>query len=788
MDVSNSDFLSMLSISREKANRNLEEARNYIILDLRNIAAILSSYHPLEIARMSVWEERRVRSQDSASFSRISSRLMPVLIQSVILSDLCVPSSNNRAVKSRDWQRIISLSEDVSRRLARYIDNLAIIKVNEGKVTREDVVDYREELYGQFFPETKTHEILLKEKAIAASSLEWDRPEVEKAFGTTPERLVQELYKISDSALDLIDRINADASAFKERVEEALKKEKDEDPMLSDDEAIRRVYLDKEISRENSRLTGLRDDFDMFRPEFYSDLGSAAIEKLSSEPGQIDMISLLFDEGIWSATCYPFIKLSGMYFSFVSPYLLAIYQRFSATSMHLGALISASADNALSALFGATDVVGVYTYEGKKIDVEVLSSLGEINLVSESELWQQRKKRRSREMTSRPQMGHKMLILNPDGNEELEKSDEDTFLTSLSYLLRLLDDSSLRKEFYQSLFDSAEEREESMYSDDLFDDETSSNIQEDDSLDSDELLLNDFDDDDVEEAEGDEEEKEYESYSDPSEAMMRRLSADERKKNEEIYEINHERILLELELDVDNNEYSVVDEDELDPEEADEEDEYDDPSQLDFLDLLDAYASEEESQEPDGEDVEEEELYSEAIDEMDAEEQEEKEFVKRERKVPEDNAPLSHLDEDENADESRHAGIISEISARITGEAGAFFSFLEKEDESVIDQFEKTIHQCWDKMQTDRKDKMFSVFEYDMSLILLKERSYDELKKADLMNSAGSVMYSRAKSEWNVLFLYINGNYEVEDARMIRITPSSFNPSDWKIVVNKAMS
>ena len=46
VDNSYSDFLPMLSISREKAKKNLEEAKNYITLDLRNISAILSDYHP----------------------------------------------------------------------------------------------------------------------------------------------------------------------------------------------------------------------------------------------------------------------------------------------------------------------------------------------------------------------------------------------------------------------------------------------------------------------------------------------------------------------------------------------------------------------------------------------------------------------------------------------------------------------------------------------------------------------------------------------------------------------
>ena len=98
MDNNNSDFLPMLSISKEKAHKNLEDAKNYITIDLKNIASILSQYHPLEIARLSVWESRKVESQSKDSFVKSTYRLLPILIQSVLVSNLFVPSSNNRDV------------------------------------------------------------------------------------------------------------------------------------------------------------------------------------------------------------------------------------------------------------------------------------------------------------------------------------------------------------------------------------------------------------------------------------------------------------------------------------------------------------------------------------------------------------------------------------------------------------------------------------------------------------------------------------------------------------------
>lgn len=937
VDTNNSDFLPMLSISREKAVKNLEEAKNYITLDLKNIASILSSYHPLEIARMSVWEARRVERQSKDLETKSIYRLLPILIQSVLVSDLFFASSNNRDVRSRDWQRVLSLAEDVARKLSRYIDNLVIINLSDGRVSREDIMDYRAALYEQFFPSEKTHDIIRREKAVATSSFEWDGDAVEKTFSVSPERLVKDLFDISDSSLDVIDKLVDDIASFKEEVEKRVEKVRSSDPSLSEDGAMHMVYRDSDIRAENARLSGMRDDFDLFRPEFLSSITNETMDRLSSELGKVDMLSLLFDEGLWSATCYPFIKLSGMYFTFVARYLLAIYQRFSFTTMHLGSRVSASADNALSSLFTATDVVGVYSFNGRKVDVEVLSSLGEINLVSEPELWQQRMKRRSSEMEAKPQLGHTMLIVNPDGEEEIERLGDDIFLTSVLYLLKIRDDNNLRQPFYDMLFGplNAELPDDAPFEDDVFEDEDAFTVEEMDAV-NDDLVLDELEEEDDYLNEGDDEEDDLESYSDPYEAVRKEPSEEERLLNERMYESNHERILSELEKDVENSEYQVVDEDEIESDEDQDNpvDDYEDPDQLNFLDLLDDYDTDEEDQleekeetelvEADGleedDEVDEEalpssddvndkksvsgildlsdfddedpaeELYSQAIDEMeqaaeaDEEEREEadppsesvlleeekKENVLKaieesptamkedrglEKKNEDPDPSVSSLDdedilldedekdaedeyldliaEDEESevneedlpeleelsspeandhgfenfskdgdivleyddgtdddneeavlDPSRYSKTIIDIARKVEGDASSLFSFLEKEDASVIDYFDAVIRQSWEKQAEDGRDKMFSVFEYDMSLLLSKGRIYDDLRLQELMNNAGAVMYSQGKSRWNALLIYINKDYEVESAKMIVLTKESFSPSNWKIVTN----
>ena len=1073
MHSNNSEFMSMLSVSRAKAEKNLEEAKNYIIMDLRGIRDILSSYHPLEIAKMSVWEARKGEKNTKDPFAKASFRLLPILIQSVLLSKEYVPSSNNRDVKNKDWQRILSLSQDVSRKLSRYIDSLVLIRMNDGLVTREDILDYRSELYEQYFPSEKTMDIINAERSIAEASFISDRSLVEKTFSVSPETLVKDLYEISSKALTAIDKLKDDSQKFKETVEERIKEIKEGDPSISDDGAMREAYKNAAIRDEGERIRGLRDDFDLFRPEFYSNITKETMDALSSECGKVDTVALLFEQGLWSATCYPFIKLSGMHFTFVARYLLAIYQRFSYTSMHIGYMVTSSAESALSFLFTATDIVGVYSFNGRKIDVTILSSLTEINLVSESELWQQRMKRRSSEMEEKPLPGHIMLIVNPDGEEEIEKLGDDRFLTSVLHLLKIKDDNNLRHDFYEMLLGPNSELSDTVdpLEREIFEDDESVS-QEEVETDPDVLMMDGFDDDeyamDVDKAEEDEDD-----YTDPMSVSRFVPSLTEIIENEKIYEDTHETILKELEKDVDNSQYRVVDEDELvaDEDDADTDDGEDDPDQLDFLDLLDDYDAEDDKKEDnddllpsvnedldllDAEDLfdevleeedeederteeekeaidplsenelrkeddkeheireidekieEEEESAEEELNETEAsdeqsmlfklrdledddelkeifsdkEENDESSFVllrdeksnddismedeseddnlsddvedleetesdvrnffeddeeldssdieddedgmsddftldedlqneeenaddypfdeteeneedldeaedgftskdeeeiedhlEEDNEAPEENGSYSQgeinvlyeSDEEENAEDSslgeteeseedldeaedgftskdeegiedrleedneaqeengsysqdeinalyegdkeenvaRHSDdsivleyeenkfdsskfskIIQQILENVEGDATPFYEFLEKEDESVISYFENVIHQSWLKQMEDGKDKMFSVFEYDMSILLSKGKIYDDLRLAELMNNAGAVMYSQGKSEWHALILHIAKDFSVDSAKIVTINRESFSPSNWKIVTN----
>ena len=144
--------------------------------------------------------------------------------------------------------------------------------------------------------------------------------------------------------------------------------------------------------------------------------------------------------------------------------------------------------------------------------------------------------------------------------------------------------------------------------------------------------------------------------------------------------------------------------------------------------------------------------------------------------------PVAEEEEEEEDDDLPVLdGILRDISAGISSK-GPFMRFLTVADSEMLDYLSRVIHTSWEKQQADGKDKMFSVFDYSISVILASPNAVrDELRKEALLNNAGAVMYSRRKEEWNALVLVINDSYELEDVFETVITPSSFSPSNWKI-------
>ena len=950
------DLSSLSAMTKEKAGKNMEEAQNYIALDLGNIAKCIRPYHPLEVLKMAAWEERRLmHSRAKDPESQLMAHLLPVLLQSVVQStifDVSDGMSSNRAIKQKDWNRLLSLTEDTVRRILRYIDAYTVFTIRSGRISEENGEEYRNTIFSQLFPPAESEDSILRSVYVWYGSIASESAKCRELFGVDPETLANGLYKVSIQGLTGIDKLTEDISVYKAEMMLIMAQKRSDERYASKSEDELRDIIVHEEGWEGrvSRLAGQRDDFDLFRPEFAADLPGKAYETLSVYPGTLDIMEYL-KKGIWPATVFPFLRFGSMYYSFVSSHILFYGERILAENASLYLTDTEAAYNACSMIFTNTGVPDVYSFDGNKIDIHVISSLTEVNAFLSPEFYEDRLRRRQDDMLAKPQPGHKLLFVDPDGFSDLQKISDGIFLVSAYHLFKAVRDKETRTSLLRDIFgtlDLGEADEETKFfeaaEEDLLDYSAEGDEPLDDSV-SDEYEYDEQDDDEkartLEEKEKELEEDMPAEYDLSSRSDEIRALQDKYELTEDIIEKDEEqeREADEYERELDDDDYLYDDQEsdeDLDDaeseaeeiyDEAEKDDEYDnqatqdDPDQLSFLDELlseteseiDAeeeeslymkeadeaeefsrtdsekmpsdeieMASEEDeaddplrddvpldiqipiydvsetpevvlpvpfddtlpsqvsgvvSDEPAEEDVQvesfqeesgpcnlQDESFQEDVESSDSpdpkdvaeavpegteaedlgEEESETEEITTEslidkgivRKVETEDGqsvfvmsgsaetPVAAVEEEEDEEETPSLsldGILGEIASHLSSK-GAFMGFVSSAESDMLDYLSRVIRASWEKQQADGKDKMFSVFDYSISVILASPNAVrDELRKEELLNNAGAVMYSKHREEWNALVLVINSSYELEDAFETVITPSSFSPSNWKI-------
>ena len=129
-------------------------------------------------------------------------------------------------------------------------------------------------------------------------------------------------------------------------------------------------------------------------------------------------------------------------------------------------------------------------------------------------------------------------------------------------------------------------------------------------------------------------------------------------------------------------------------------------------------------------------------------------------------------------------GILGQIAGYL-GYKGEFVAFAEESDEEMLDYLCQVMKSSWEKQMMDGKDKMFSIFDRHLSVIIASPKMvWDSIRKEELLNNAGAVMYSKHAESWHALVLILDEGYELQHAEEIAISPSSFSPSNWKICTN----
>lgn len=659
------DFFSPISalsnISKQKAEKNINESFDYLVNNFKNIARIMGDYYPLELLKLSLWEERRVTSLRSKdSFKRVSSSLLPILLQSVLVSTFFTSCGSSRELKSKDWDRLKAISEDCLRRISRIIDNKTALFITQNNASETDAEKYREVISTYLIPQEMDSEKLHSLSIFLRSLLE-EKVEIEEVFKTDYVTLALNLDSIAKFGLnginDLCQRVQLYSDEFS--LEEAKLKSSGALNGLSEEEIYKKITAMNHWEGRVESLKNERDGYSLFNVSSSSSLPKENFKTIVATPSSLDLISLL-KMGYWPVLRFPLLSWQGELYTFVGRYI------------PLFLILSASFDRRRAALHDVLSIfyhtgIDTYTYDGNNIDISVLPSFFDSNLFVDSALFFEIKRKREEEKALKAQYGHKRLIVDPD-QEESKKEENGVLTISSSFMAEASIDKTKKHELITALLGKLElPKESSEYS-----------IVDDDEIDNSELdspntdELNSIDDNDYDNEDEDEKAKELderdnnvslveyekksscdidslkERYSLPEEIVKKQQ---EKEKEDEKYEANLDDDIFddseeeeslddigETKEDSDSEYYDEIEEQEEmeDEKKEDEENSLYDESQLNFFNILD-----DDSDEPSKEEKE--------IDnELDKEE--EAEFVKEEEKEEELDSSSDETSPDEDID------------------------------------------------------------------------------------------------------------------------------------------
>ena len=598
------------SLSPVKAKRNVEESKAFLLNDFSSMGKILSSYSPLEMMKMARWEERRVLALGGKDIvKKKSAVLLPILLQSIVESNAFRPVSSSVEIKLKDWDRIKTLSEDVVRRIARWIDSKVSIAIGEGKVTVEDAFGLRSAIEERLLPSEMDEKTLERESWLLRALLE-EVPDFQGRFGIDSPSFALNIKNIAKVGLNGIDNLVRDVAVYSQEysLSEAQLRARGELEGLDESEIFNLITKRNHWEGRAKELSNLRDGYSLFMPSYASSLPFSTYGFYSMKAGQLDLMSFL-EKGFWPALRYPFIELEGKHYSFVAMHLPLFLSYFTSVDR-----ILASSRNVLS-IFHLSDC-DTYVYDGNKIEISVLPSVRDTNPILYPSSFSRVVKKRKDELSLQRKLGHKRLIVDPDMVLDMEKKDETVYVSS-SFLYRCTVDRSAKTELLTALLGYLElpgsgkeysmDTEEDLYStesstDDLRDDPTTDEYEYDNIDEDEESRLLDERDANIQFVEYDRKEASKEE----KESMIERYSLTEDliKKSEEEEE---REFVLDEALDDDIFDDSEEDEklDDIGPGESydseffdaadasdeyevhEEEEEKEESGQLDFLSLLD---------------------------------------------------------------------------------------------------------------------------------------------------------------------------------------------------------
>lgn len=936
MNILLNDVDELMRMSRDKAEKNHREALSYIENDIRGIARIIGQYSPLEILRLSKWEANRLKKSKNES-SRLKSVFMPVFLQSLISSDeVELPTSGNREVKPKDWDRIQYLVEDIQKKLLRLIDAKTVIEVGCSRVDKENAAEYRNGLLSLYFPRVADKDSVESDYEILFYSM-GSKEEALLPSIKNPMDLANGLYEISESSLEAIDRLKSEVDKYNSEMRDEISrlKESGNYDYMDENDLRRKVIKKKGWEDRVNRLSGERNDYDLFRPDFYSNLTKDDYYPFSAEMGKLDF-SKYFESGILISTLRPFIRIGEIFFTFVGEELLEFSPRFISDVASLEVNGEEDVKSAVNKIFTQTGA-NTYSFKGINYEIYTIPSLALINPISFPLEFNAAISTRKAILNGEYQ--GRVIIVDPDLRESYKSPREGLCILSSRALYREAnrlsepvvltedekeediddidsDDEELYSEFSDFISDEDEIEDENIdYSfedegeeerellDESGDDFNQDEREEDEELyDEDQLDFLSFLDDDSQEpssvdlkekeSEDREEYDELDLFSNPSDSEKEReeefadfvesedvddlLDEDEVTEKEiglperegdedesasqtidseslESARIDSEKLKSEHERDPLFESIDISEEEDDDDWIEDEDDEFESDENEDLDELEEEIFEEEETKEEesiaedDGEDdeieildeeeeeTEKDELFlrhmshsqeekgksENSLDSDQAIEKEEIEskaksndeeleankkandLIERESQALEEKSKISSYEDEDSpsrlvresdgtfslvvekrVEDDYKRDILLGIKDELKSPSPSFDRVLANSDRELLDYLRRVFKECWKKQRQDHKDKIFTIYEGSLSVLMARSPIRDELRLSELLNNAGAIMYSQKSDNWSALVLYIDEHYEVESAREYEISKSFFSQSDWKRIIN----
>lgn len=452
-----SDLFSPVSVlsklSLQKAQRNLDDSKSFLFNDFRGISKILSLYNPLEVMKMSQWEERRVYAVAlKDEVKRRASVLLPIVLQSIVESDMMAGVGNSREVKEKDWERLKSLSEDIVRRMVRIIDSMTSIAINKGNVDLDNADALRKSIEKRLLPDFVDKETQDRDVWQLRSLFE-EIPDFESRMGCDYISFVLNVQNIARVGLNGIDNLVRDVALYKEEysLSEAQMRSSGELDGLNDSQIFDKITKKNHWEGRAASLTERRDGFSLFMPEISSSLPLDSYAQYSVKAFSLDIETFL-SRGFWPSVRYPFFEYEGKMYTFVGKHLPFFLSLSSLVDRFL-----ASSRDVLS-IFFLSDC-DTYTYDGNKIEISVLPSVLDVNPVLHPASFRNIMDRRKSEISVQRKLGHKKLVVDPDMEEEMEKKD-DVLYISASFLSRATVDKNTKRDLLSSLLGDLELPEE----------------------------------------------------------------------------------------------------------------------------------------------------------------------------------------------------------------------------------------------------------------------------------------------------------------------------------------